>query len=300
MSVWSQPITPTVHTHCQPTVPPITDATPQAEHRCATPFIDSDHPAIQAFAALHSQGATSDRERAVALTLAVRDGVRYDPYHIDLSPHGMRASTALLQAHGWCVPKAVLLAAVCRAAGIAARLGFADVRNHLSTERMRQTMKTDVFAWHGYTDIWLNGAWRKATPAFNRSLCDRFGLLPLDFDGEHDSLYHPFDRQGQRHMEYLRQRGSFNDLPLADIKATFQDVYGNGLSMGAPLAALSQASFQQDVDAEVAPPLRPSPPDAAAHRLLHTPASPAPVPTASATGPAPPTPPAATPGHQNY
>ncbi|MEN9539890.1 MAG: hypothetical protein RLZZ126_2125 [Pseudomonadota bacterium] len=281
-------------------MPPINDATPQPEHRSATPFIDSDHPAIQAFANLHTQGAANNRERAVALTLAVRDGVRYDPYHIDLSPYGMRASTALLQTHGWCVPKAVLLAAVCRAAGIAARLGFADVRNHLSTERMRQTMKTDVFAWHGYTEIWLNGAWRKATPAFNRSLCDRFGLQPLDFDGVHDSLYHPFDRQGQRHMEYLRQRGSFNDLPLADIKATFQELYGNGLSTGAPLAGLSQAGFQQDVDAEVAPLLRPSPPDAAAHRRLHTPASPEPAPSASAARPVLPSPPAPAPGHPYY
>jgi transglutaminase-like putative cysteine protease len=190
----------------------------------ATPAIDSDHPQIAAFAAQHARGDTP-REQVQSLYLAVRDGLRYDPYRIDLSEHGMKASTALALGHGWCVPKAVVLAAVARAAGIPARLGFADVRNHLSTERLRQTMQTDVFVWHGYTELWIEGAWRKATPAFNLSLCDKFGLLPLEFDGVHDSLYHPFDRAGQRHMEYVNERGSFDDLPLAQICASFAEVY---------------------------------------------------------------------------
>ena len=190
----------------------------------ATPCIDSDHPAVIAFARKHAVGATPS-EQAVALYLAVRDGLRYDPYRIDLSVHGMTASTALAQGFGWCVPKAVVLAAVARAAGIPARLGFADVRNHLSTERLRQTMQTDVFAWHGYTELWLDGAWRKATPAFNIELCEKFGLLPLAFNGVDDSLYHPYDRAGQRHMEYVAERGSFDDLPLQQIVTTFAEIY---------------------------------------------------------------------------
>ena len=118
--------------------------TPTPAHLRATALIDSDAPSIQAFAAQHARG-TTDRERAVALYLAVRDGFRYDPYRIDLSPAGMAASTVLANGYGWCVPKAALLTAACRAAGIPARMGFADVRNHLSTERMRETMKTDLF-----------------------------------------------------------------------------------------------------------------------------------------------------------
>ena len=201
-----------------------TGTPPGPQHLSPTPAIDSDHLTVRAFAAAHAQGADA-RERGVSLYLAVRDRLRYDPYRIDLSLSGMRASTALAQGAGWCVPKAVALAAVARAAGIPARLGFADVRNHMSTERLRQTMNTDVFAWHGYTELWIDGAWRKATPAFNIELCDKFGLLPLEFDGVHDSLYHPFDRAGHRHMEYVRERGSFDDLPLRDITATFEDIY---------------------------------------------------------------------------
>lgn len=201
-----------------------TGCPPDAACLAPTALLDSDHPDVVAFARRHAVGA-DERERAVALYLAVRDGFRYDPYRIDLSPAGMRASTVIANGHGWCVPKAALLAAAARAAGIPARVGYADVRNHLSTERLRRTMGTDVFIWHGYVDLWLDGAWRKATPAFNIGLCERFGLLPLEFDGVHDSLYHPYDRAGQRHMEYVRQRGSFDDMPLARIVADFEATY---------------------------------------------------------------------------
>ena len=223
--------------------------TPTPAHLAATDAIDSQHPAVQDFVRQHDRGA-SQRERAVALTHAVRDAFRYDPYRIDLSPQGMRASTVIANGHGWCVPKATLLAAVARAAGIPARLGFADVRNHLSTERMRQTMQTDLFIWHGYAELWLEGAWRKATPAFNLSLCQKFGLLPLDFDGLHDSIYHPFDEAGNRHMEYVNDRGTFDDLPLVRIVADFHRVYGNWLPAGSLRSDLVQDDFLADVTRE--------------------------------------------------
>jgi transglutaminase-like putative cysteine protease len=212
----------------------------------ATRLIDSDHREVVAFAREHAQGADA-RERAVALYYAVRDGFRYDPYRVDLSVAGMRASTVLAKGIGWCVPKAALLAAACRAAGIPARVGYADVRNHLSTERMRATMQTDLFVWHGYTDIAIDGRWVKATPAFNLALTERFGLLPLDFDGRADSIYHPFDAAGNRHMEYVHQRGSFDDMPLARIVADFERTYPRWLH-GAQ--ALNEQSFEADVARE--------------------------------------------------
>jgi transglutaminase-like putative cysteine protease len=219
-------------------------ASPASTTLAATACIDAHHPVVQAFAATNAQGS-DDRTKAVSLYLAVRDRLRYDPYRIDLTEPGMKASTALQQGSGWCVPK-VVLAAVARAAGIPARLGFADVRNHLSTERLRQTMKTDVFAWHGYTELWLDGAWRKATPAFNIELCDKFGLLPLEFDGVNDSLYHPFDKAGQQHMEYVNERGHFDDLPLAEIKATFAEIY----PFWTPGGTLEQGDFTEDAQRE--------------------------------------------------
>jgi transglutaminase-like putative cysteine protease len=140
-----------------------TDTPPGPQHLAPTRWIESEHPAVQAFAQEHAVGDTP-RERAVSLYLAVR-------------------------------------------------------------ERLRETMKTDVFAWHGYTSLWIDGAWRKATPAFNIELCDRFGLLPLEFDGENDSLYHPFDREGRQHMEYVNEHGAFDDLPLERMRAVFSELY---------------------------------------------------------------------------
>lgn len=221
-------------------------AAPSAASLASTALINSEHPAVRAFAAAYAVGV-DDRARAVALYLAVRDGFRYDPYRADLSPAGMTASSVLAQGFGWCVPKATLLAAACRAAGIPARLGFADVRNHLSTERMRSNMETEVFYWHGYTEIWIEGAWRKATPAFNLSLCQKFGLLPLDFDGLTDSIYHPLDAAGNRHMEYLTQRGSFDDLPLDQIMVDFRQHYPKWI---ANMALQRSADFMAEVALE--------------------------------------------------
>jgi transglutaminase-like putative cysteine protease len=249
-------------TRPEPTAAAAADTTPAAGSAAAatvdaaaaalgpTSFIDSDHPAVRAFATEQARG-TSVRERAVSLYLAVRDGFRYDPYRVDMTPAGLRASTVLANGYGWCVPKAVLLAAACRCVGIPARLGYADVRNHLSTERMREVLKTDLFIWHGYTDIQIEGRWLKATPAFNLQLCERFGLLPLEFDGTADSIYHPYDRAGNRHMEYVRQRGSFDDLPLAQMLADFAALYpGWGPNAGHG-GALAKADFLADVAKEV-------------------------------------------------
>ena len=215
----------------------------------AADLIDAGHPDVRAFADRNA-GTGTERERAVRLYYAVRDGFRYDPYRVDLRPGGMKASAVLANGYGWCVPKAALLAAVCRAAGIPARVGFADVRNHLSTERMREAMDTDVFVWHGFTEIWLDGAWRKATPAFNIELCERFGLLPLEFDGVEDSIYHPFDKSGQRHMEYLLQRGSFVDVPLDLLLDDFRKVYPKWLHGTATEGTLAGADFLSDVAME--------------------------------------------------
>ncbi|HET9529538.1 MAG TPA: transglutaminase family protein [Blastocatellia bacterium] len=211
-----------------------------------TATIESSHPDVAKFTRTHAGDTGSDVERAVGLYYAVRDLIRYDPYHIDLTITGMKASATLQRGRGWCVSKAVLLAACCRHLGIAARLGFADVRNHLSTARMRERMRTDIFYWHGYTEILLAGRWVKATPAFNIELCEKFGLLPLDFDGRNDSLYHPFDSSGQKHMEYVNHRGVYSDLPLEEIIRTFQKEYG----VPDATTELDRESFDEDVARE--------------------------------------------------
>lgn len=164
-------------------------------------------------------------ERARRLFLAVRDTVRYDPY-VDLDDEAnYRASSVLSARHGFCIPKAALLAAAARAAGIPARVSFSDVKNHLASPRLRKLLGTEVVFWHGCADLFLHGCWLRATPAFNIELCDRFDVKPLVFDGEHDALLHPFDAEGRRHMEYLTYRGHYLDVPFDQIRADLRQHY---------------------------------------------------------------------------
>ena len=212
-----------------------------------TQTIDFEHPAVQTFVREHDLPNADARTRAVSLYYAVRDRIRYDPYAIDLRVSGLSASACVTRGRGWCVTKAVLLTACCRAIGVPARPGYADVRNHLSTARMRATMRTDEFRWHGYTAIRLDERWIKATPAFNVELCEKFRLRPLAFDGREDSIYHPFDLEGRQHMEYLRYRGEFADLPLAELTRDFMRIYGHMVD------DLGRADFDADVIRETGP-----------------------------------------------
>lgn len=213
-----------------------------------TPVIDSLHPDVVAFARRHARGTQDEIGAAVAVYYAVRDGIRYNPYGVVMSVEGLRASTTLASGQGWCVAKSVLLAACYRSLGIPARLGFADVVNHLSTANLRASMSTDVFYWHGYTSVYLGGRWVKATTAFNVELCEKFGFLPLDFDGRHDSLYHPFDREGRRHMEYVNDRGEYDDAPIDAMLETFRREYPK-MSLGG--AEFGKRDFDAEVEAEV-------------------------------------------------
>jgi len=189
-----------------------------------TRFVDFDHPAVADFAR-RSAGTGSDRLRAVRLYYAVRDGFRYDPYAFRIAPEWLRASRTLELGFGWCVPKAVLLAACCRAQGIPARLGFADVRNHLATERLLRYMDAKDFLWHGYVSLRLAGRWVKATPSFNVEMCRRFGVPALEFDGTTDSILQPYDARNQRFMEYVRDHGLHDDLPYEDAARDWRAGY---------------------------------------------------------------------------
>ena len=187
-------------------------------------YIDSDHPAVRGFAAAHATGQ-SHLQRAVSLYYAVRDGVRYNPFVDFSSEASFRASHCLATGEGFCVGKAALLAACARAGGIPARVGFADVKNHLTTPTLRERMGTDLFVYHGFTELWIEGKWVKATPAFNLALCERFRVKPLEFDGREDSIFHAFDEEDRRHMEYLTNRGSYADVPVAEITRAFRETY---------------------------------------------------------------------------
>jgi hypothetical protein len=213
-------------------------------------FIDSGHPDVRSFAHRVAGGERNARDAAVKLYYAVRDEIRYDPYLSYDEPDTYRASAVLAAKRGYCVGKAALLAAAARARAIPARIAFADVRNHLATPRLLELMGRSDFIFHGIAELWLGERWvkatptfnltlcekfgirpldfdgrGKATPTFNLTLCEKFGIRPLDFDGRGDATLHPFDREGRQHMEYVRERGSYVDVPVGLIMPAMLAAY---------------------------------------------------------------------------
>ena len=192
-----------------------------------TEFVDSNSPEIREFVArsLSDAGDLSETEKAIRLFDAVRDQIRYNPFEIGTIADEYRASRIAGKPTNYCVPKAILLTAALRAAGVPAAVGFADVRNHLNSPKLAELMGTDLFIYHGYVAVWLEGRQFKVTPAFNTEMCERFGVRQLIFDGKSDALFHEFDRNSQRHMEYVNDRGWFLDPPIEQLLEDFRATY---------------------------------------------------------------------------
>jgi transglutaminase-like putative cysteine protease len=188
-------------------------------------YIDSDHPAVRAKAEAMVGAATDPVERSRLLYTAVRDGIRYDPYVDYTNREIYRASSVLADGHAYCVGKASLYVALCRAVGIPARLGLADVKNHLATPRLLEAVGTDVFAYHGYVEVRPGPKWVKATPTFNLTLCSKLGVAPLEFTGQTDALMQAYDTAGREFMSYIADHGTFFDVPAKFLLAEMARLY---------------------------------------------------------------------------
>ena len=191
-----------------------------------TKFFDFDKEEVREFATNATLNAFHAKEKAMKLFYAVRDGIRYDPYSISLDPMKYKASNVLKAKIGYCLPKANLLIACCRAIGIPAGIGLSDVYNHLCTNRLRQMMGgKQLFLHHGYAVMYIGRNWLKAAPAFNIELCQKFNVLPTDFDGERDALFQQYDASGRRHIEYETDHGIWSDFPLKRVVKDFTEYY---------------------------------------------------------------------------
>jgi transglutaminase-like putative cysteine protease len=196
------------------------------EYLNPTAIIDSDHPAVMAFAREAAGGSEDPLDQAQKIYYAVRDGIRYDPYYPFYLPEHYRASNVLASGRGYCVCKASLLAALGRSLNIPSRVGFATVKNHLATKQLLDHLGCDLFVYHGFTEFFLRGKWVKATPAFNKELCERHKVAPLAFNGLEDSVFQPFNLENQLYMEYVEDLGSYADIPVDVILRSWEKTYG--------------------------------------------------------------------------
>ncbi len=190
-----------------------------------TEFINSDSAKVITFVD-DVVGIEKDKKKAILrLFYKIRDGIPYQFNSIGIKKEFFIASNVIGVEGSFCVPKAVLLASAARVIGVPSRLGFADVKNHLATDKVLEKLKTDLFVFHGFTELFINDKWVKATPAFDKELCKKFNVRPLDFDGENDSVFQEFTESGDKYMDYLSDYGSFADLPFELMIISFKKAY---------------------------------------------------------------------------
>ncbi len=184
-----------------------------------TEFLDWDTDTVRKYTQKVVGTERNPIQQAIKLFYAVRDKIRYDVYGIDMSRRGLRASTIIKNGAGFCIHKSIVFAAAARSLGIPSRLAFSDVKNHISTPALRAMVGGDVFHYHAYAEILLDGYWVKATPVFNLMLCRLFGIEALEFDGIHDATLQPFDKDGNKSLEFIEYHGTFDDVPYRECIA---------------------------------------------------------------------------------
>lgn len=181
---------------------------------------------IEKISARNSDTEATPLDYALKAYYYIRDAWPYNPYRISLKLSDWRASEISTHKTGHCLDKAVLLISVLRAKNIPARLGLAKVKNHIAVDDIIEKFGSDVLVPHGYVELYLNGKWVKATPAFNKTLCEKLNVAPLDFDGTNDSLFQSYDSSGTTEfMEYLEDYGTFDHVPLAYMLELMEETY---------------------------------------------------------------------------
>ena len=191
-----------------------------------TPAIDCDNPSIRQKALELTEGQEEAIDKAKGLFYFVRDEIKYNTHSLPDSNEYYKASITLDRKEGFCVQKAVLLAALARAAGIPARLRHADIRNYLLPDKLRELMGTNLFVYHGFNELYIEEKWVKATATFDLKMCQENRLIPVEFDGKNDATFHPRNLDGQMHIEYVKDHGYYDDIPFDEMANAGLHAYG--------------------------------------------------------------------------
>jgi transglutaminase-like putative cysteine protease len=189
--------------------------------------IESGHEAIIECAGNIKDACKNEREKMVKLFYFVRDSISYNIFMISAFEEDFKASRILEWGKGYCVQKAVLLAALSRAAGIPCRLAFAKIRNHHVPEHILKMTGTNVFPRHGYNQFYCDGRWISATATFDKALCEKNGLPTVEFDGVTDSILPAKDFEGSPYIEYIEKYPATDDLPFQWIFEIISKRFGH-------------------------------------------------------------------------
>lgn len=192
----------------------------------ATPTIDVGHERIIETASKVTRGCSNDEEKAIRLFYFVRDSIKYSFHMISVFIEDFRASRILEWGQGYCVQKAVLLAALGRAAGVPSRLVFAKIRNHKAPAQILEKIGTPIFPRHGYNQFFLNGRWVSAAATFDKELCERNRLPTVEFDGKNDAILPKKGLKGEPYIDYVEKFPPREDLPFDWIVEKISQILG--------------------------------------------------------------------------
>lgn len=184
--------------------------------RClgATDVIERDHPAVVERARALTAGLTSDHDRAAALFDGVRDAIEYDFAPSLRSRADWAASATLERGGGFCQQKAVLFAALARAADLPAAIGFQRIIDHkLIDTRYEHLIPGGLITFHGFNWLWIDGAWRPADATLDAGLCARRGYRRTSMWPEAAARLPLTDRAGRPHFDIVLELGPYADLP---------------------------------------------------------------------------------------
>jgi len=194
------------------------------QYLTSTRFIDSDHPDVIAEARRLVRDCATTREKLERIYHFVRDM----PYDIlasfrDLAAGKRRASDVLNAGHAFCMGKASSFVALCRAAGIPARVGFQQLHcpdKPFMSEEVRRLWGDRALPWHSLGEAYLGGAWLKLDATIDSATANAKGRpYSRDFDGEHDipSVEGPVIRDLESHADYPAEVAEWYEAMAREI-----------------------------------------------------------------------------------
>jgi transglutaminase-like putative cysteine protease len=196
----------------------------------STYFVDFNHPLIQqkVHDLVQDLPETAVVEKVSRIFYFLRDGIKYraDPDWNLYSRKNTKASAVLERGYGYCIQKSALFCAMIRAIGLPARFHFVDIINYLTPQKFIDKVGSNLFIYHGYGEVFLKNKWLQANIAFDKELCERKGYPVVEFDGIHPSLFAHTNTRGDLFIDYLKDRGTYADIPYYRILLTWYIEYG--------------------------------------------------------------------------
>ena len=201
-----------------------------ADYLKPTEFIDSDNSDIVSKARELTEGCADEKEKLGRIYYFVRDF----PYDIldsfrYLAEGKRRASDVLNNGKAFCMGKASMFAALCRASGIPSRIGFQQLHcpdKPFMNEEVARIWGDRKLPWHSLGEAHLDGRWLKLDATIDKEFAARKGReYAREFDGENDipSVEGPLIKDLPSHQDYPQDVADWYEQVARDVVASVDE-----------------------------------------------------------------------------